>query len=206
MKNKFIIIEGNEGVGKSTQIKSIEKYLNKHDIDFVLTREPGGTKIGNALRKIILDENYESQGITDALLFYASRFENYNKVILPALDNNKTVLCDRFHYSTLVYQGMLENNELVKKIHKIFDEIFSEKIDHVIYLRTTPEESFRRISKRTRTDKFESKGIEYLKKIDTAYQDLFSSMHNVIEIDTSGDKDLTEEKIFQELNKIFNLS
>ena len=103
--SKFIVVEGSEGVGKSTQIKTIKLFLEEHDIDYIVTREPGGTSFGESIRSIILDQNNDTDNLTDSLLFYASRYENYNKIILPALKSGKTVICDRFHYSTLVYQG-----------------------------------------------------------------------------------------------------
>ena len=136
--NKFIVIEGSEGVGKSSQIKSITSFLEENKINYIVTREPGGTKFGESIRSIILDEENNTDNLTDSLLFYASRYENFKKVILPALEANKTVICDRFHYSTLVYQGIVNQNELVKKFHSIFDSIFSKYIDHVIYFYTEP--------------------------------------------------------------------
>ena len=203
MNNKFIVIEGSEGVGKSTQIKNIEKYLLSNDIDYVLTREPGGTSFGESIRSIILDNANQTHELTDSLLFYAARYENYRKIIKPALQDGKTVICDRFHYSTLIYQGIVGKNSMVIDLHKIFDHIFSEKIDYVLYLVASPEVSLKRIMRRDKTDKFESRGIEYLKELDIAYNSIFSDMKNVIEIDTSGEKKDTENKLLVSLDKIF---
>ncbi len=203
MNNKFIVIEGSEGVGKSTQIKNIEKYLLSNDIDYVLTREPGGTSFGESIRSIILDKENQTHELTDSLLFYAARYENYRKIIKPALQDGKTVICDRFHYSTLIYQGIVGKNSMVIDLHKIFDHIFSEKIDYFLYLVASPEVSLKRIMRRDKTDKFESRGIEYLKELDIAYNSIFSDMKNVIEIDTSGEKKDTENKLLVSLDKIF---
>ena len=148
--SKFIVIEGSEGVGKSSQIKSIQDYLEEHDIEYILTREPGGTKFGESIRSIILDKENSTDNITDSLLFYASRYENFKKIIQPALEKDKTVIFDRFHYSTLVYQGIVGDNLLVRELHNIFDSIFSELIDNIIYLHTKPEESLERISRRNK--------------------------------------------------------
>ena len=150
--HKFIVIEGSEGVGKSSQIKSIQEYLEQHDIEYILTREPGGTKFGESIRSIILNQGNNTENITDSLLFYASRYENFKKVIEPALENGKTVICDRFHYSTLVYQGIVGDNLLVRELHDIFDSIFKSLIDNIIYFHTKPEESLERISRRSETD------------------------------------------------------
>ena len=201
--SKFIVVEGSEGVGKSTQIKTIKSFLEEHKIEYIVTREPGGTSFGESIRSIILDQNNDTDNLTDSLLFYASRYENYNKIILPALKNGKTVICDRFHYSTLVYQGIVGDDELVKKVHNIFDAIFSKSIDHIIYLYTDPEESLKRISSRSVTDKFESRGLEYLNKLNEAYESIFSNMENVIKLNTSRDKEITKKDLLEKLKTIF---
>ena len=204
MSNKFIVVEGSEGVGKSSQIKIIERYLIDNKIDYILTREPGGTNFGESIRDIILNDDNNTEELTDSLLFYASRYENYKKIILPALDAGKTVVCDRYHYSTLVYQGIVGNNSSVKAIHEIFDAIYSKMIDHIIYLYTTPKESFKRISKRSVTDKFESRGLSYLEDLSNAYELVFNGMKNITKIDTSEDKDTTKDNLTKSLDKIFN--
>ncbi|MFL2552995.1 MAG: dTMP kinase [Gammaproteobacteria bacterium] len=203
MSNKFIVVEGSEGVGKSSQIKIIERYLINNKIDYILTREPGGTSFGESIRDIILNDDNNTEELTDSLLFYASRYENYKKIILPALDAGKTVVCDRYHYSTLVYQGIVGNNSYVKAIHEIFDAIYSKMIDHIIYLYTTPKESFKRISKRSVTDKFESRGLSYLEDLSNAYELVFNGMKNITKIDTSEDKDITKDNLIKSLDKIF---
>ena len=203
MSNKFIVVEGSEGVGKSSQIKIIEQYLIDSKIDYILTREPGGTSFGESIRDIILNDDNNTEELTDSLLFYASRYENYKKIILPALDADKTVICDRYHYSTLVYQGIVGNNSSVKAIHEIFDAIYSKMIDHIIYLYTTPKESFKRISKRSVTDKFESRGLSYLEDLSNAYELVFNGMKNITKIDTSEDKDITKDNLIKSLDKIF---
>lgn len=203
MNSRFIVLEGSEGVGKSSHIKTIENYLIKYKIDYILTREPGGTKTGEEIRKIILDKENETDELSDALLFYASRYENYTKKILPALNTGKTVICDRFHYSTLVYQGIVGNNSTVRDLHIIFDEIYKKSIDHVIYFYTDPEESLKRISSRPVTDKFESKGLSFLKEISEAYKNVFKKMKNITMIDTSGDKSDTEKVLSKSLDEIF---
>ena len=175
----------------------------EHDIEYILTREPGGTKFGESIRSIILDKENSTDNITDSLLFYASRYENFNKSIQPALEKDKTVICDRFHYSTLVYQGIVGDNLLVRELHNIFDSIFSELIDNIIYLYTKPEESLERISRRNETDKFESRGLEYLRDLSNAYESVFSEMDNVIRIDTTGKKADTKKQLYENLEKIF---
>ena len=128
---KFIIFEGNEGTGKSTHITFAADYLNKSNIDCIITREPGGTSFGESVRDILLDPDSSLDSVSEAVLFYASRVYNYNNVILKALRENKYVICDRFHYSTLVYQGIAQNNNDVIELHKVLDPYFSKNISRL---------------------------------------------------------------------------
>jgi dTMP kinase len=107
MKGLFITIEGPDGSGKTTQMKTLEKYFQEKGYDPVMTREPGGTRISEQIRSIILDKkNKEMHSITEALLYTASRAQHVVEVIKPALENGKIVLCDRFVDSSIVYQGI----------------------------------------------------------------------------------------------------
>ena len=106
MKGTFITFEGIEGSGKSTQITLLANYLTARGIRNVLTREPGGTLIGDQVRRILLDPANRSLDPTAELLLYAaSRAQHLREIILPALANGMTVLCDRFSDATLAYQG-----------------------------------------------------------------------------------------------------
>jgi len=106
MTGTFITFEGIEGSGKSTQIALLANYLSARGIRNVLTREPGGTLIGDQVRKILLDPANRSLDPTAELLLYAaSRAQHLHEIILPALTNGMTVLCDRFSDATLAYQG-----------------------------------------------------------------------------------------------------
>ena len=104
----FITFEGGEGSGKTSLIKEIEKKLMLIVFfDYILTREPGGIKISESIREILLDkENTMMDPRTEALLFAASRRQHLIEKVIPALNNNKIVLCDRFIDSSLVYQGL----------------------------------------------------------------------------------------------------
>lgn len=110
MKGLFITIEGPDASGKSTQIKLLKDYLQNKGYDIVLTREPGGTKISEKIRSIILDkENKTMNSRTEALLYAASRAQHVEELIKPALKENKIVICDRFVDSSLIYQGIGRN-------------------------------------------------------------------------------------------------
>ena len=110
MKGVFITFEGLDGSGKTTQIERLNKYLLRGGYEVVLTMEPGGTFIGDKIRDILLDpENRGMSYKTELLLFEASRAELVSRLIRPALDSGKIVICDRFFDSTLVYQGIARN-------------------------------------------------------------------------------------------------
>jgi dTMP kinase len=102
----FITFEGPDGSGKSTQIKLLAKYLEEKSIPFLLTREPGGTEISDQIRKVILDpQNKEMKNETEVLLYAASRAQHVREKIIPALNEGKVVLCDRFVDASIAYQG-----------------------------------------------------------------------------------------------------
>ena len=107
MKGLFITLEGPDGSCKSTIIKLIQEYLLNKGIDFIQTREPGGTSIGEDIRHIILDnKNTHMAAETEALLYAASRAQHVHEKIIPALEEGKLVLSDRFVLSSLAYQGV----------------------------------------------------------------------------------------------------
>lgn len=106
MKGRFITFEGIEGTGKSTQIVLLQQNLQSRGVRVVLTREPGGTAIGDQIRKILLDPaNTALDPAAELLLYAAGRAQHLREVILPALEGGMVVLCDRFSDATLAYQG-----------------------------------------------------------------------------------------------------
>lgn len=103
----FITFEGGEGTGKTTIIKELDAYFKSKNYDVIETREPGGIEIAEKIRQIILDVNNKNMDYrTEALLYAASRAQHLAEKIIPALENNKVVLCDRYIDSSLVYQGI----------------------------------------------------------------------------------------------------
>jgi len=103
---QFITFEGGEGCGKSTQIKLLAEYLSNHNIDFIQTREPGGTEGAEQIRSLLVNgEVSKWTGMTEALLNFAARLDHVEKLIKPSIIDGKTVICDRFFDSTIAYQG-----------------------------------------------------------------------------------------------------
>jgi dTMP kinase len=103
----FITFEGGEGTGKSTQLALVDEWLRTLGHATVVTREPGGTALGDAIRALLLDPDQQPDGVSEIFLLEASRRDHVERVIRPALDAGKIVLCDRFTDSSLVYQGLV---------------------------------------------------------------------------------------------------
>lgn len=105
MKGKFITFEGSEGCGKSTQSRLLYEYLKRKGYDVVYLREPGGTKISEKIRELLLDPKNEISPICETLLYMAARAQVVKEIIMPALKMDRIVICDRFLDSTIAYQG-----------------------------------------------------------------------------------------------------
>lgn len=151
-KGKFIVFEGGDKSGKTTQIELLKKYLEDNNKEVLLTREPGGTNsiISEKIRDIILDKDHtEMHARTELLLFLASRAQHVEEVVKTAIEEGKIVLCDRFDGSTFAYQGVARklNIEDIEKMNNWAKD--NLKPDLVIYVDITPEEA----NKRRRGDK-----------------------------------------------------
>ena len=174
MKGKFIVIEGIDGCGKTTQIDEISKWLPKSglmkkDAQLITTREPGGSLLGKKLRSLILDNNNKPSSLAELLLYSADRAEHVSKIISPALKKENWVISDRFSDSTLAYQGYGRNVNLetIKNIESIVCQ--GESPDLTIFLEISPEESIMR-RKHEIPDRMESEGIKFLKKVNEGFK------------------------------------
>lgn len=172
MKNKkgyFVTLEGGEGSGKSTQLKLLEDYLDKGGYDVIYTREPGGTPISEEIRKILLGgKNIEMSDETEALLFAAARAQHIKEKILPAIAEGKTVVCDRYVHSSLVYQGYARGlGEFVEKVNSYALENCMP--DVTIFLDITPERAFARKGGADADDRLEQSGIDFHRRVYDGY-------------------------------------
>lgn len=172
MKNKkgyFVTLEGGEGSGKSTQLKLLEDYLDKGGYDVIYTREPGGTPISEEIRKILLGgKNVEMSDETEALLFAAARAQHIKEKILPAIAEGKTVVCDRYVHSSLVYQGYARGlGEFVEKVNSYALENCMPDI--TIFLDITPERAFARKGGADADDRLEQSGIDFHRRVYDGY-------------------------------------
>lgn len=154
----FITFEGGEGCGKTTQSKILYEYLLSKGIDAILTREIGGTPVGEQIRDIVV--NQELDRITEILLVMAARKEHLQRIIIPALKANKWVICDRFIDSTVVYQSICyEDMQQIYKLHKdLLENILPDK---TFFISLSPEIALYRITNRKENNKFDFKSINY---------------------------------------------
>ena len=176
MKGKFIVIEGIDGCGKTTQIDEISRWLPKSGLmgensKLIKTREPGGSLVGKKLRNLILENNKNNKpsSLAELLLYSADRAEHVSKIISPALEKEDWVISDRFADSTLAYQGYGRNInlEIIKNIESIVCQ--GEKPDLTIFLEISAEESLLR-RKNSIPDRIESEGINFLKKVNEGFK------------------------------------
>ena len=179
----FLSFEGPEASGKSTQIKLLQKFFKKNNIPFISTREPGGTKIGEKLRKIILDQSENITTKEEILLLMSSRLNHINTIIKPALEQNKIVISDRFADSTFVYQGFANNFGMKKTInlHKKFLNNFLPKKTFLFLLNSQIINN--RLKKRKKTNKYDKTNVSFHKKILSGYKKLSRNDKRFILID-----------------------
>lgn len=165
MKGKFITFEGIEGCGKSTQIKLLCKYLERKGIPFLSTREPGGTTIAEAIRRVILDPaTPEMLPETELLLYSASRAQHTGELILPALAKGKMVISDRYYDSTYAYQGAARklNTDFIDVLTRF--ATFGLQPHLTILLDLPAEEGLARIRERS-LDRLEQEALSFHQKV-----------------------------------------
>jgi len=193
----LITFEGIEGSGKSLQIRRVESYLKRKNLPLLVTREPGGTELGQALRHILLREGGPSrEPVTELLLYLADRYQHVKEIIQPALDRGDIVLCDRFHDATRVYQGIARQlpREL---IDALAGTLQIPEPDLTILLDVDPEVGLARARSRDQEQgpdrdegRFEAEDISFHRAVRRGYLALAQSdPQRVRIIDTSANAD-----------------
>ena len=199
---KFITFEGGEGSGKSTQAKLLSKSLSSINENNLLTREPGGTKVSDKIRKILVeDKNSNISSDVELLLIYASRHQHLKEKIIPSL-KEKTVICDRYIHSTISYQFDIKDFE--KKLdffHKNF--AFNLMPDLTILLDLAPDIGLKRSLKiKNKETRFENKDKIYHEKIRKNFLRLSKKYKNMYKIDASSSKKVIHKEIIDHLNNL----
>lgn len=211
MRGKFITFEGLDGSGKTTAIKKVIQLLNDH-IDkgnIVYTREPGGSQISENIREVILGKDSDKMDKrTEALLYAASRRQHLVEKILPALKEDKIVLCDRFVDSSIAYQGAGRGIDIqaIKDINEFATE--GLKPDLTFYFDLTPEEGLKRIkeNRQDETNRLDQERLSFYYKVRSGYQQIIKNdPKRFILIDASKSVDeIVEDVISMLLMQIFD--
>jgi len=205
----FITLEGIEGSGKTTQLEPIVNYLKGRGCECIVTREPGGTRIGKKIRSILLDpDSREIDPMTELLLYMADRSQHINEVVIPHLASGKLVLCDRYYDATLVYQGYARgiDIEIIQRLHQwILKDL---KPDVTILLDLEPQIGLKRawkeIDRGTRTGletRFEKETLRFHKKVRAGYLTLARNDPDRFEVvDASQNERQVRERIIHILD------
>jgi dTMP kinase len=198
---KFLSLEGIDGCGKSTQAQKLVERLNQQGIRTILVREPGGTRISEAIREILLErKTNELTARTESLLMTASRAQLTQEVILPNLEMGKWVIADRFTDSTLAYQGGGRNLDLDWLIDLNAFATNQLQPHLTFYLDVFPEESFRR--RKVNQDRIEKEGLEFQARVRQTYLDLAQRFLDRIVVLNGHDPIFTiHEQIWKELER-----
>jgi len=176
-KGLFIAVEGIEGSGKSTLAASIADSLTQAGQNTLLTKEPGGTELGIELRKILLDSKHQLSFQTETLLFLADRAHHLSDLVLPSLKSGLNVICDRFFFSTLAYQGYGRGQDL-EVLRKLVSFAHGELIPDLVLIVDLPVEvALKRAEARRGTDssswnRFEEEQLIFHKKVKEGFLDL----------------------------------
>ncbi len=204
MRGYFVSLEGPDGSGKSTILRLLNKYLLEKKINFLTTREPGGTHIGEDIRHIILDNKNTNMGPeTEALLYAAARAQHVHEKIEPALREGKLVLCDRFTLSSLAYQGVGRGLgiEEVKGINDF--GLRGLYPDLILFFHVDAELTLKRKIGKESTDRLELEGSEFHKKVYEGYKELLEKYpKNIKIIDASRTIDEVLKDSIREIEKI----
>ena len=203
-KSLFVTFEGIEGSGKSYQSRKLYKNLKKKNISVILTREPGGTKSAEKIRRVILDDYFHHDSKekfnknTDTLLYLAARNEHIENKIKPAISKKKIVICDRFVDSTLAYQvyGKGVNKKLVNSVHKYI--LGNIKPDLTFILKVKISKALQRLKNRKRKNRYDKFSKNFYIKVQNAFLKIArKNQKKYFVLDNSSDSNSIEKIILK---------
>ncbi|MDO5651232.1 MAG: dTMP kinase [Moraxella sp.] len=196
---QFITFEGTEGVGKTTAIDGFCDRLSECGIDFVRTREPGGSTLAEDLRKILLDNNTDINTDTELLLIFTARADHLHRTILPALAQGKWVICDRFIDSTVAYQGYGrywgDERELAK-IALLIEQFVPRLPDITLWLDLDVRTGMARAGKRGTADRFEAEDVAFFERIYQGFAKQSAQHARIRRIDADGTVQEVQDRIW----------
>ena len=203
MKGLFIVMEGPDGSGKTTQINLLEQYLKEAGYECLITREPGGTVIGEEVRELILNPEYkEMSPVTEMLLYAASRAQLVHEVIGPALEAGKTVTSDRFVDSSIVYQGIARNLGISTVAAVNAPGIGIYRPDGIFFIDLSEAEGIRRKKNQKKLDRMEQESIDFHHLVSEGYRKVLAERPEVIKIDGGIDTDVIQKKIRNHVDEL----
>ena len=203
MKARFITLEGIEGSGKTTSMKSINNFLEQKKIGYINTREPGASSIGSELREILLNPNTNISSDVELLLMLADRKDHVEKIILPNLLNDICVISDRFMDSSIAYQGGGRQLDL-NMINSLSAYLELPNPDLTLLFDLPVKISLERTKKRGELDRFEKEEIEFHNRIRESYLKLANDNSDRIKvIDSSQSPDKVQAKVIEIISKLF---
>lgn len=180
---KFITLEGIEGAGKSTHMSFISSLLQVIGKEIVMTREPGGTFLGEEIRNtLLMQKSFEISGNTELLLMFAARQQHLEEIIYPALNKGKTVLCDRFTDSSYAYQGGgrgIETDKICQLVQLVHPDL---KPDLTLLFDLPVEVGLARANMRDLIDRFESNTINFFQSVRNAYLKIADAEPNRVKV------------------------
>lgn len=206
-KSLFVTFEGVEGSGKSTQVNMLHAHLLRMNVDVISTHEPGGTRLGEEIRRLLLNPAYrEMHPMTETVLYAADRVQHVYEVIKPALDQGKVVLCDRFVDSSLAYQGVARRigMEGVQNLNEwITDDLYPD----ITFLLEIPfRVGLKRLEKRKRgLDRMEGQPEAFHEQVQEAYRTMAKFFsHRFVVINGADKPENIHHRVMQELNKFIS--
>jgi dTMP kinase len=205
-KGQFIVVEGIEGAGKSSAISVIKQVLSEHNIEFINTREPGGTTLAESLRDIVKSADHDEilTQETELLLMYASRSQLLANRILPALEKGIWVIGDRHDLSSRAYQGGGRgfDDDLMDTIAKVTMKDFKPQL--TLYLDISPELGLSRAQARGELDRIELEKIEFFHRVRNKYLEIALADDNIKIVDASEPMIAVHKNIRQNVEKFLS--
>lgn len=203
----FITFEGNDGAGKTTICKLVQEKLIQQGYEVIYTREPGGSKIAESIRNILLDvENTKMDARTEAILYAASRRQHLVEIVQPALEAGKIVLCDRFIDSSLAYQGVgrgLGIEEVYALNQFAIDQMMPDK---TIFLSVDIETGAKRMDLRGEKNRLDLEKDSFHQKVRQGYETLLKMYpQRIVKVDATGEIEEVFDLTMQEIQKVLNL-
>ena len=203
MKGLFIVMEGPDGSGKTTQINLLKEYLEEAGYECLITREPGGTVIGEEIRQLILNpEHKEMSPVTEMLLYAASRAQLVHEVIGPALEEGKIVISDRFVDSSIVYQGIARKLGISPVSAVNAPGIGIYRPDGIFFIDLSEAEGLRRKKEQKNLDRMEQEGIDFHHMVSEGYRKVLSGRPEVMKIDGGRSIDTIQKKIRNHVDEL----